>query len=76
MKAKTEKISKRKEGSAPGCGNSIGKGQSLGKAETLPKHWERKEQSRPLIRPTSQFKSLSQGIVKFCSETVCELGIF
>lgn len=51
MKAKTEKISKRKEGSAPGCGNSIGKGQSLGKAEALPQHWERKNKAGPSLDP-------------------------
>lgn len=51
MKAKPEKISKRKEGGDPGCGNGVGKGQSLGRAETLPKHWERKNKAGPSLDP-------------------------
>lgn len=50
-KTKPEKISRKKGGKRPDCGNSIGKGQSLGKAEALPQRWERKNKAGPSLDP-------------------------
>lgn len=66
---------KQKKSGPLTVGTALAKARAWNTAEALRKHRAEKNKADLSLGP-HQLPSPSKGIVKFCSEIVCELGIF